>query len=211
MEFFDLKPALDWIMAHPHWSGTAVFVISLAESLAIVGLFIPGTIVMFGVGALVAAGALGLWATLGLAVAGAVVGDGISYWLGYHYHEQLRLMWPFSRYPQLLARGETYFHRHGGKSVLLGRFVGPVRPITPVVAGMLGMSPLRFLVVNVLSALGWAPAYILPGVVFGASLGLASAVASRLAVLVVGLLVVLWLSIWGVRAIIRLLQPHAEH
>ncbi|MEW6353590.1 MAG: VTT domain-containing protein [Pseudomonadota bacterium] len=210
MQFLNLTPVLDWVAANPHWSGAAVFLISVAESLAIVGLFIPGTVVMFGVGALVAAGVMDLWVTLGLAAAGAIVGDGISYWLGYHYHERLRSMWPFSRYPQLFARGEAYFHRHGGKSVLLGRFVGPVRPIIPVVAGMLNMPPSRFLVVNVLSAIGWAPAYILPGVVFGASLGLASAVASRLAVLVVVLLLVLWFSVWAVRRVIRFLQPRTE-
>lgn len=210
MDFLNLAPLLDWIALHPHWAGAAVFLISLAESLAFVGLFIPGTVVMFGVGALIAAGALELWTTLGLAAAGAVVGDGISYWLGYHYHERLRQMWPFSRYPQMLIRGEAFFHRHGGKSVLLGRFVGPVRPVIPVVAGMLGMPPVRFYVVNVLSALAWSPGYILPGVIFGASLSLASAVASRLAVLVVIVLLLLWFTVWLVRRLVSLLQPRAE-
>lgn len=210
MPFFDLSPLLDWISLHPRGAGTVIFLVSLAESLAIVGLFIPGTVVMFGVGALIAAGALDIWMTLGLAAAGAVVGDGISYWLGRHYHERLRVMWPFSRYPQFLARGEVFFHRHGGKSVLLGRFVGPVRPVIPMVAGMLNMAPARFVVANVLSALGWAPAYILPGVVFGASLGLAAAVAGRLAVLVVGLVLVLGLTVWAVRRAILVLQPRAE-
>lgn len=210
MDFFNLDVLLAWVAQHPYWSGAAVFVISVAESLAIVGLFIPGTIVMFGIGALVASGALELWTTLGYAAAGAVLGDSLSYWLGRHYHERLRAMWPFKRYPQALARGEHFFHRHGGKSVVLGRFVGPIRPIIPVVAGMMNMAPARFLAVNVLSALLWAPAYTLPGVVFGASLGLASAVASRLAVLVVMLLLVLWLSVWGVRTVMNLLHPYAE-
>lgn len=210
MPFFDLSPLLDWISLHPRGAGTVIFLVSLAESLAIVGLFIPGTVVMFGVGALIAAGALDIWMTLGLAAAGAVVGDGVSYWLGRHYHERLRVMWPFSRYPQFLVRGEAFFHRHGGKSVLLGRFVGPVRPVIPMVAGMLNMAPARFVVANVLSALGWAPAYILPGVVFGASLGLAAAVAGRLAVLVVGLVVVLGVTVWAVRRAILVLQPRAE-
>lgn len=205
-----LESLLVWIGQHPYWAGTAVFLVSLAESLAVVGLLIPGTVVMFGVGALVAAGAMELWSTLALAAAGAVVGDSMSYWLGYHYHDRLRQWWPFNRHPELLRRGEEFFHRHGGKSVLLGRFIGPVRPVIPVVAGMLNMPPRRFMVVNVLSALGWAPAYILPGVVFGASLGLASAVASRLAVIVVLLLVILWITVWAVLRIARLLQRHAE-
>ena len=78
----------DWIALHPHWAALAVFLVSLGESLVVVGWFIPGTLVMFAVGALVAAGALDLWATILWAAAGAVAGDGISYWLGRHYRER---------------------------------------------------------------------------------------------------------------------------
>lgn len=116
MDLATLKPMIDWISANPTWAGLAVFVISLSESLAIVGLFIPGVAVMFGIGALIATGALDLWATLAWAVAGAIVGDGLSYWLGYHYKDALRERWPFRRYPALLARGERFFQRHGGKA-----------------------------------------------------------------------------------------------
>ena len=210
MDLSTLKPLLDWITAHPNWAGFAVFAISVSESLAVVGLFVPGVAMMFGIGALVAVGALELWATLAWAAAGAIVGDGLSYWLGHHYKDRLRYMWPFRKYPALMRRGEMFFERHGGKSVLFGRFVGPVRPVIPVVAGMLGMPPARFLVVNVASALAWAPAYTLPGVVFGASLNLASEVASRLAVLLVTTLVTLWLTIWLVRRVYRVLQPRGS-
>lgn len=207
MDLSSLKPLLDWITAHPHWAGLAVFAISLSESLAVVGLFVPGVAMMFGIGALVAVGALELWSTLAWAAAGAIVGDGLSYWLGHHYKDRLRDMWPFRKYPALMRRGELFFERHGGKSVLFGRFVGPVRPIIPVVAGMLGMPPARFLAVNVASAVTWAPAYTLPGVVFGASLNLASEVASRLAALLVTVLLTLWFTVWLVRRIYRVLQP----
>lgn len=207
MDLGTLKPLLDWITAHPNWAGFAVFLISLSESLAVVGLFVPGVAMMFGIGALVALGALDLWVTLAAAILGAIVGDGLSYWLGHHYKDRLRVMWPFRKYPSLMRRGEQFFERHGGKSVLFGRFVGPVRPIIPVVAGMLGMPPMRFLAVNVASAVVWAPAYTLPGVVFGASLNLASEVASRLAVLLVSVLLAVWLTVWLVQRIYRYLQP----
>lgn len=208
-DFIDFSALLSWVGAHPTWSGIAVFLISVAESLAIVGLFIPGTIVMFGIGALVAAGSMELWPTLAWAAAGAVVGDGMSYWLGRHYHMRLRVMWPFRSHPRLMARGVDFFHHHGGKSIFLGRFMGPVRPIIPAVAGMMDMSPWRFTAVNMLSALAWAPAYILPGVVFGASLGLAKEVASRLAVLAVLALGLLWLTLWLVHRTYLFLQPRA--
>lgn len=207
MDLSTFQPFLDWITAHPTWAGLAVFIISFSESLVVVGLFVPGVAMMFGIGTLVAVGALKLWVTLAWAVAGAVAGDGLSYWLGHHYQDRLRDVWPIRRYPGLMARGEQFFQRHGGKSVLFGRFVGPVRPIIPTVAGMLGMPPYRFVVVNVLSAIAWAPAYTLPGMVFGASLGLASEIASRLTVLLLGVLVILWFTAWLVFRIYLFLQP----
>lgn len=207
MDLATFQPFLDWITAHPTWAGLAVFAIAFSESLVIVGLFVPGVAMMFGVGTLVAMGALNLWVTLSWAVAGALGGDGLSFWLGHHYQDRLRDVWPIRRYPGLLARGEQFFQRHGGKSVLFGRFVGPVRPIIPTVAGMLGMRPSRFVVVNVLSALAWAPAYTLPGVVFGASLGLASEIASRLTVLLLAVLVILWFTAWLVYRSYLFLQP----
>jgi len=96
----------------------------------------------------------------------------------------------------MLKKGEAFFYRHGGKSILFGRFVGPVRPVIPVVAGILGMRPLHFSVVNVLSAIGWALVYILPGVFFGTSLAVAGEVSTRLAVLVFILVAGIWGFIW---------------
>ncbi|HEX22285.1 MAG TPA: phosphatase PAP2 family protein, partial [Chromatiales bacterium] len=145
------------------------------------------------------------------AVLGAIVGDGFSYWLGRHFHQQIRGLWPFRQHPAWLEKGEAFFQRHGGKSVLMGRFIGPIRPVIPVVAGMLDMPPGRFYLVNVLSAFAWAPLYLLPGMAFGASLALAGEVAGRLALLIVLLLVSVWLLAWCIRWLYRHIQPHAQH
>jgi membrane protein DedA with SNARE-associated domain/membrane-associated phospholipid phosphatase len=192
------------ISHHPTVAYAAVFLVSFSESLVLVGLIVPGAVIMFGLGAIVAAGILGLKPVLVLAAAGAVAGDGISYWLGRHYQETLRSVWPFRRYPEMLKKGEGFFYRHGGKSVLFGRFVGPLRPVIPTVAGMLGMRPAHFIVVNVLSAIGWAFAYLLPGFFFGTSLALAGTVSSRLAVLLVLVLGASWGFVWLVRRLVNL-------
>lgn len=199
-----INALLVFITHHPGPAYGAIFLVSLSESLALVGLIVPGTVIMFGVGAIVATGSLGLKPVLLLAAAGAVAGDGISYWVGHHYQEELRRIWPFSRYPGILKNGEAFFHRHGGKSVLFGRFIGPVRPVIPVVAGMLGMGPLRFGVVNVLSAIDWAFAYILPGVFFGTSLAVAGAVSTRLAVLLFLIVATSWSFVWLGRKLVWL-------
>ena len=65
---------LDWVALHPYWSGAIIFLVAMAESLAIVGMMIPGVVIMFGIGALIAAGSIEFWPAMIAAVAGAVVG-----------------------------------------------------------------------------------------------------------------------------------------
>lgn len=182
-----------WITSHPNLAGFTIFITSFAESLAFVGLIMPGAAMMLTAGALIATGALSFWPTMGWAVCGAVLADGLSFWIGHRFKDHIRSFSLFARYPEVLTRGEEFFNRHGGKSVFFGRFVGPVRPVIPIVAGMMGMGHTRFTVYNILSALGWAPAYLLPGMAFGASLALAGEVAERLAILLVLLMLLGWL------------------
>jgi undecaprenyl-diphosphatase len=205
----DISTLLDWTRQHPQWSALAVFFIALTESLAVVGLFVPGAVLMISVGALIGLSVIGFWPILFAAVTGAIVGDGLSFWLGHHYRDRLRNFWPFRTHPQWLAQGEGYLHRHGGKSILFGRFVGPVRPFVPLVAGMLNMQPGRFYLANILSAFLWAPAYLLPGMAFGASLALAGEVALRLVVLLVLLGALTWLVVWSIRRLYLELSPRA--
>ncbi len=193
MTYESIQPVLDWVRANPNWSGLAVFLISVSESLAIIGLIVPGVVLMTAIGTMMGAGILPFYTTLTWAILGAIVGDGISYWLGYRYNDHLRSFWPFRQFPQLLRRGEVFFENHGGKSIIFGRFVGPVRPMIPVIAGMMEMHPKRFLFFNVLSAIAWAPLYSLPGILIGVSLGsLSPEVASRIGVLVLLFLLFLW-------------------
>ncbi|MCU7934240.1 MAG: VTT domain-containing protein [Candidatus Thiodiazotropha sp. (ex Dulcina madagascariensis)] len=202
-------PLSAWIGQHTFWAGLAVFLVAFSESVALFGLLVPGVVMMFGFGALIATGILDFWPVFWWAVAGAVAGDGLSFWLGRHFQQRLRGFWPFSRHPSTLQRGIAFFEKYGGKSVAIGRFFGPVRAIIPLVAGMLGMSPWRFVIANLSSALVWAPAYLLPGIVFGASLELASEVAFRLVTLMLLLLFLAWILFYLVRALFRLIQPHA--
>jgi membrane protein DedA with SNARE-associated domain len=194
MTLDSIQPILDWIRLHPGLAGFAVFLISLSESLAIVGLVVPGVVMMTAIGAMMGSGILPFWETLMWAILGAIAGDGISYWLGYYYHDRLRLVWPFKQFPGLLARGENFFRNHGGKSIIFGRFVGPVRPMIPVIAGMMDMTPNKFLLFNILSAIVWAPLYSLPGILIGSSLGtLPAEAAQRVGLLILILLLALWL------------------
>lgn len=164
-----VAPLFQWLNANPELAGLATFIISAAESVAIIGTVIPGSITMTAIGTLAGAGVIPLWGTIFWAILGAIVGDGISYWLGHYFKDRIRNMWPFKQNPGILLKGENFVHKYGVMSVFIGRFVGPVRALVPVVAGMLGMKPLQFTVANVTSAIGWAPAYMLPGIMLGAA------------------------------------------
>jgi undecaprenyl-diphosphatase len=204
------QDVLAWVSANPGWAHLAVFLVALVESLAIIGLIVPGVVMMVGAGALIATGALSFWPVCLWAVAGAVAGDGLSYGLGRHYQERLKTVWPFTRYPQSLDTGVRFFGKYGGKSVAFGRFVGPVRAVIPLVAGMMGMPAGQFLVANILSAVLWGPAYLLPGIVFGASLELAAEAAFHLVVLSLALVALIWASAWAVQQIFLLYSPRAR-
>jgi undecaprenyl-diphosphatase len=175
---------LHLLAANPGWAFVVVFLAASFESIAFIGTFVPGSTAMFLAGALVGAGALNLGWVMVCAIVGAVAGDAASYWFGARYRATITQLWPFRTHPGLLVTGQKYFEMHGAKSVVFARFIAPLRAVIPVVAGMLGMRPVRFLAVNIASALLWAPVHILPGVVFGASIELAGAVSFRLAVVV---------------------------
>lgn len=185
--------------AHPAWAAALVFVAAAAESIAIIGAIVPGTAIIIAVGALVALGHLNLWAILAATTAGAVLGDGLSFWIGHRYRDRLRGIWPFARSPELLDRGEAYFLRRGAVSILIARFVPVIRSTVPIAAGMLGMGAGRFYAANVASALVWAPAHVLPGVLAGTALAGAGAVSMRLGVAVAALLALVLATLWALR------------
>lgn len=188
-----MQALIDFLSQHPALALAVVFAAALLESVALIGTVIPGSSVVFAAGILIGLQVLDPWWVAGVAVVGAILGDGFSFWLGRRYHQTLRTWWPLNAHPEWLARGQAYFAAHGSNSVFLGRFLGPVRAIVPVVAGMSDMPVLRFTVVNVLSAVAWSAAHLLPGALFGASLQLAGAVSSRLLILLAGGVAVVWL------------------
>ena len=191
------------VSAHPHIAYLTVFLLALSESIPVIGAVVPGTAVIVGIAALVPSGAVGLWPLLVVALLGAILGDGLSFWLGHRHHREILQRWPLSRYPTLMARSEAFFQRHGRKSVFLARFTPGVRAFVPLVAGMLRMPVGRFYAANLLSALVWAPTHILPGVFVGTYFHAAGAAAGRLAVLAVVIVILLWGTVGVVRYALR--------
>ncbi|AWU96958.1 DedA family protein [Azospirillum ramasamyi] len=155
--------AAAFIETHADWAEAIIFLMAFAEGLTLVGLVIPGVVMLTAAGALVAAGVLDFWSVYLAIVGGAILGDAASYWLGRRFGEHLFRLWPLNRKPELRRRGEAFFQRHGSKSVFLARFIGPLRAVVPTTAGMMAMPHRKFQTYNVLSAVIWAPLLMSPG------------------------------------------------
>jgi membrane protein DedA with SNARE-associated domain len=200
---------LGWLNTHPAWGFGIVFLVAFFESLVLIGILLPGIVILFGVGALVGLGVVEMVPIWIAATTGAFLGDFLSYLLGHRFRGHLLDIWPFSRYPGLMERGTRFFHAHGAKSIMAGRFIGPLRPIIPAVGGMMGMKPGRFLAVDIPACVTWAPAFLLPGMLFGASLEVASEYTGRLTVMLVILVMMMWLTWWLMRLIYEPLAGHS--
>lgn len=158
-----------WLIHHPDAILAGVFLVALVEAVAVVGVIVPAVPLLFVLCVLAAHAEVPLLSLFVVGIAGAMLGDGISYALGKGFKQRVHRVWPFSRYPDWLQRSEDFVERHGGKGIIFGRFIGPLRAFVPMAAGIFRMKPLYFLWMNFLSALVWAPFHLLPGYSLGAA------------------------------------------
>ncbi|MDP1864805.1 MAG: DedA family protein [Bradyrhizobium sp.] len=159
-----LDPWIVSISAHPWLAYLALFLAALLEAIPVLGAVIPGSTIILALSALVPGGELGLGPVLAAAISGAMLGDGMAFWIGHRAQRKILSAWPLSSYPRLIARSEAFFHRWGTLAVLFARFVPPIRAFVPVTAGALGMPPPRFYAINIPAILLWAAVHVLPGV-----------------------------------------------
>jgi membrane protein DedA with SNARE-associated domain len=162
-----IQAVLAFASEHRAWAGPIVAGLAFAESMVALSLFVPFTTIIVASGALIGAGTLDPWIVLPWGVAGAAAGDAVSYWIGIYFDDKVPRLWPFRTRPQLLEDGRRFFRRWGVLAVFIGRFFGPLRAVVPVVAGMMDMPQARFQVANVVSAIVWLPALMVPGALAG--------------------------------------------
>jgi undecaprenyl-diphosphatase len=163
-----LETILNSIAGNLWLSVLFIFLVCVGEAVFILGLLVPSLPILLLTGGLIAAGKLPFWQIYFAAVAGAIVGDAISYWVGHAFKHRIKTMWPFKNYLHLIEQGEVFFQRHGVAAILIGRFITGVKAVIPGIAGMLGMDWRRFTAVNIVSAFIWAAAHLLPGMLLGA-------------------------------------------
>ncbi len=182
-----------FIAAHPNWVGFAVFAATALESMALVGSIFPGMSMVIALSGLAASLGANVWILVLWCALGAVLGDGVSFWLGHRYGDRLKSLWPFRGRPELLETGVAFFRRQGSKSIVVGRFLPFTRAVVPIAAGMLGMSPVRFYIANFISAIGWALVSVLPAAGVGLAFTVINESSSR-AALMLGLFIAVFLA-----------------
>ncbi len=158
-----------WLAAHPQGLALTIALISFGECLAIAGLLLPGSTLLFPLAALAGSGLFPLGDVLLLGFAGGLAGDLASYALGQRYHQAIRGLPVLRSHPEWLQASELYFRRYGALSLIIGRIIGPLRPLLPMTAGMLDMRFRLFLPVSLLASLFWSGVYLIPGWITGAA------------------------------------------
>jgi len=144
-----------------------VGVVMFAETGLLIGFFLPGDSLLFAAGTFAALGALDLRLIMILLIVAAIAGDTINYWVGsYIGPKAFRGDGRFLK-REYLDRTHAFYEKHGGKTIILARFIPIIRTFAPFVAGVGAMSYPKFLTYNIVGAVLWVGLLVLGGYYFG--------------------------------------------
>jgi membrane-associated protein len=170
--FIDLFVHLDdhlsrVISQYGTWTHLILFLIVFAETGLVVTPFLPGDSLLFAAGTFAALGALDVRLVIFLLIVAAIIGDTVNYWVGAWVGPRAfsgRVRWLRKDY---LDRTHAFYQKHGGKTIILARFVPIIRTFAPFVAGVGAMHYGQFLMYNVVGAVLWVGIFVLGGFFFG--------------------------------------------
>ena len=159
----------EWTQLYGVWIYAILFLIIFCETGLVVTPILPGDSLLFAVGALAAKpDGLNLGVIMGLLFVAAVLGDTVNYFIGswigpkaFHYKKS----WFFN--PAHLVKAHSFYEKHGGKTIVIARFVPIVRTFAPFVAGIGSMNYRRFIAYNVAGAALWIGSIVMLGYIFG--------------------------------------------
>jgi membrane-associated protein len=149
------------------WTNLILFLIVFAETGLVVTPFLPGDSLLFAAGTFAALGSLDPVILILLLSAAAILGDTVNYWVGAYIGPRAfsgELRWLRKEY---LDRTHAFYEKHGGKTIILARFIPIIRTFAPFVAGVGTMTYSRFLLYNVVGGFVWVTLFVLAGYYFG--------------------------------------------
>lgn len=154
---------MEWLTHSPWLILVSIAVVAFLESLAVVGILVPGIVLLFSLAALANNANIHIGLILFYGGIGAASGDLLSYSIGYKLkHHLFEGTW-FAKHKNWIEQGAWFIDKWGWLSVIIGRFLGPLRPLIPLLTGALGMPPRRFIPLSLITVFMWAPVYLLPG------------------------------------------------
>lgn len=172
MEFLQstIDQMTDFARDNAAWAPPIMFVLAFGESLAFISLLVPAWGALVALGALIGPSGISFWPVWLAASLGAAFGDWLSYWIGLKLEYRVQQIWPLSRHPDLIPRGEAFMKKWGAPGIFIGRFFGPLRASVPLIAGIFEMPFWRFQAANFLSAFVWAAVLLTLGDAFSVAL-----------------------------------------
>jgi membrane protein DedA with SNARE-associated domain len=157
---------VDFVRVHAAGAAPIVFALAFMESLAFISLLVPAWGALVAMGTLIAAGYVSFWPVWIAGSVGAALGDWLSYWIGCKLEYRVQHIWPLSRHPDLIPKGEAFIRKWGGPGIFIGRFSGPLRASVPLIAGIFEMPFWHFQFWNFSSAFVWCAVLLELGDVF---------------------------------------------
>lgn len=159
---------IDILNTYGIWANLIIFFIIFAETGLVIMPFLPGDSLLFAVGALSAKGGFNIFLTYTLLTIAAVLGDAVNYYIG---HKLGRKAFNSKRVPFInqehLEKTEKFYEKHGGKTIILARFMPIIRTFAPFVAGIGKMKYREFFMYNVMGAVTWVTLFLFAGYFFG--------------------------------------------
>ncbi len=149
------------------WTHLILFAIVFAETGLVVTPFLPGDSLLFAAGTFAALGSLDLWLLVVLLIGAAILGDTVNYWVGAWigpraFSGNVRFL-----RKDYLDRTHAFYEKHGGKTIIIARFVPIIRTFAPFVAGVGAMSYTKFITYNIVGAVLWVGLFVPAGYFFG--------------------------------------------
>ena len=166
---FEFNEVILWLKDNPEWIALGVFGAAFIESFALIGVIIPGVVLLAVISGM-AASTLNVFELVLIAYVASFLADILSFLLGTGISKSIDNLWPFNKYPNLLVQGRGFVKRFGILGVFVGKFIGPIRPLLPLTAGSLGMNFKYFFTVEIFSSFLWALLYTVPGYYAGKSI-----------------------------------------
>ena len=189
---FEFNEVILWLKDNPEWIALGVFGAAFIESFALIGVVIPGVVLLAVISGM-AASTLNVFELVLIAYVASFLADILSFLLGTGISKSIDKLWPFNKYPNLLVQGRTFVKRFGILGVFVGKFIGPIRPLLPLTAGSLGMNFKHFSIVEIFSSFLWALLYTVPGYYAGKSILDSQFDLTWLMTIIIGIVVLLFI------------------